>query len=170
MEFHYTTYRSPVGEIHLLTSSKGLRALEMNRTYPEFYLGNSRRSGGEWIKVKPEAHPVLKQAVRALEEYFEEGHPLSADIPLDLQGTPFQLQVWKTLRKIPFGKTNSYGQVAAKIGRPKSPRAVGAACGSNPVSLFVPCHRVVASDGGLCGFGGGLDVKQQLLEHEGLTF
>jgi methylated-DNA-[protein]-cysteine S-methyltransferase len=144
--------------------------LELNRTYHDFYLGNMRRSGGDWIKVKPEAHPVLKQAVQALEVYFEEGRPLPTDIPLDLEGTPFQLQVWKALRKIPFGKTNSYGQVAAKIGRPKSPRAVGAACGSNPVSLFVPCHRVVASNGSLCGFGGGLDVKQSLLEHEGITF
>ena len=89
-------------------------------------------------------------------------------MPLAPHGTPFQLKVWKELRRIPYGKTLSYGELAARIGNPAASRAVGAANGKNPISIIVPCHRVIGADGSLTGFGGGLPVKRQLLELEGV--
>ena len=90
--------------------------------------------------------------------------------PLDLEGTEFQKSVWNALRKIPLGKTKSYGEIAAAIGRPKSVRAVGGACGANPVPVLVPCHRVLAANKKLGGFSGGLDWKRRLLAREGIKF
>lgn len=104
-----------------------------------------------------------------LESYFAgERHALSGQ-KVELHGTPFQLAVWRELRRIPPGHTLSYAALAARIARPRAVRAVGQANGSNPVSLFVPCHRVIAADGGLGGYGGGLERKRWLLEFEGLT-
>jgi methylated-DNA-[protein]-cysteine S-methyltransferase len=165
MNYHYTTYRSPFGEIHLLAGSKGLRAVGLAQSLQDFKADNMRRAPGEWVKVRPAEHPILNQAVRALDTYFKQGQALH-DVPLELQGTPFQIQVWKALGKIPYGKTSSYGQIAAKVGKSKAARAVGTACGANPLALFVPCHRVVGGNGGLCGFGGGLDMKRNLLDLE----
>ncbi|SFX65284.1 methylated-DNA--[protein]-cysteine S-methyltransferase [Marinospirillum alkaliphilum] len=91
---------------------------------------------------------------------------LIADLPLDLQGTPFQLQVWQALLQIPRGQTRSYAQIAASIGKPRAIRAVGTACGANPIPFLVPCHRVLRSDGSLGGYAFGLKMKQQLLERE----
>jgi methylated-DNA-[protein]-cysteine S-methyltransferase len=168
MEFHYTAYRSPLGEIHLLASSKGLRALGMRQSYPDFWQENQRIAKGEWVHVKSEKDPILSQAVDALDAYFKKGRSLPTNFPLDLQGTLFQVKVWKALLKIPFGKTYSYGQVAAKVGKPSAARAVGGACRCNPVALFVPCHRVIAGDGNLTGFGGGgVEIKRKLLTLEG---
>lgn len=108
-------------------------------------------------------------ARRRLEAYFAgERHALSGQ-KVELHGTPFQLAVWRELRRIPPGRTLSYAALAARIARPRAVRAVGQANGSNPVSLFVPCHRVIAADGGLGGYGGGLERKRRLLELEGLT-
>ena len=90
------------------------------------------------------------------------------EIPLDLRGTLFQVAVWKAIYSIPNGLLSSYGRIAKQIGRPKAVRAVGNAVGDNPIGLIVPCHRVVASDGSLGGFGGGLDLKRRLLVHEGI--
>ncbi|MBW7935431.1 MAG: methylated-DNA--[protein]-cysteine S-methyltransferase, partial [Gemmatimonadaceae bacterium] len=88
-------------------------------------------------------------------------------LPLAPTGTAFQQRVWKALREVPFGKTASYGDIARRIGNPKGVRAVGLANGRNPISIVVPCHRVIGSDGSLTGYGGGLDRKQWLLRHEG---
>ena len=110
-------------------------------------------------------NPMLAIGVPQLEEYFS-GKRRSFDIPLDLQGTPFQLAVWRTLLLIPCGATWSYGKVATHIGRSKAVRAVGGANHRNPVSVVVPCHRVVGSDGSLTGYGGGLWRKEWLLKHE----
>ncbi len=109
--------------------------------------------------------PLLKQAVTELEEYLA-GERREFPLPLHTEGTPFQERVWEVLRRIPYGQTLSYGQVAALAGSPKGARAAGMACHCNPIMVFIPCHRVVGSDGSLTGFGGGLAVKEKLLALE----
>lgn len=108
---------------------------------------------------------VLDAAERQLEEYFR-GERREFDLPLKPRGTPFQLADWHALTKIPYGETVTYGDIARAIGRPKAFRAVGMANHSNPISIIVPCHRVIGSDGSLTGYGGGLEVKRFLLELE----
>ena len=110
---------------------------------------------------------VLAQAATELEEYFA-GTRTEFDVPLELDGTPFQRQVWDELTRIGYGETITYGELARRVGRPRGPRAVGQANGRNPVPIIVPCHRVVAS-GGIGGYGGGLKVKRALLTLEGVT-
>lgn len=109
---------------------------------------------------------MCEEAARQISEYFA-GTRQEFDLPVQLSGTEFQRQVWQELRSIPFGQTVSYGDLARAIGKPSAVRAVGAANGDNPVSIVVPCHRVIGSDGGLTGYGGGLPRKQWLLKHEG---
>jgi methylated-DNA-[protein]-cysteine S-methyltransferase len=109
--------------------------------------------------------PVLRETERQLRAYFE-GNLTEFDLPLLPQGTPFQLRVWKQLQEIPYGHTISYRQLAQSIGNPKASRAVGAANGSNPLAIVVPCHRVIGANGLLVGYGGGLPIKQRLLELE----
>jgi len=110
---------------------------------------------------------VLAQAAQELEEYFA-GSRTGFDVPLELDGTPFQREVWDELTRIGYGETITYGELARRVGRPRGPRAVGQANGRNPVPIIVPCHRVVAS-GGIGGYGGGLKVKRALLALEGVT-
>jgi methylated-DNA-[protein]-cysteine S-methyltransferase len=114
--------------------------------------------------IKKDPQP-LASAVDCLNRYFA-GEPENLNVPLDLQGSQFQMQVWLALRDIPVGKVATYGDIAIRVGRPRGARAVGQACGRNPVVLFVPCHRVVAAQGKLGGFGGGLKLKKALLRHE----
>jgi len=109
---------------------------------------------------------MCEEAARQISEYFA-GTRQEFDLPVQLSGTEFQRQVWQELRSISFGQTVSYGDLARAIGKPSAVRAVGAANGDNPVSIIVPCHRVIGSDGGLTGYGGGLPRKQWLLKHEG---
>ena len=116
--------------------------------------------------VEDPDHPILRQAALQLSEYFD-GDRTSFDVPLDLRGTPFQEAAWRALGDIPYGSTRSYGEQAALVGRPKAVRAIGQANGRNPVPIVLPCHRVIGADGSLTGFGGGLDLKTQLLQHEG---
>ncbi len=104
---------------------------------------------------------------RQLSEYFA-GSRRTFELPLRLQGTAFQQTVWRRLTEIPYGDTWSYGQLAARIGKPGASRAVGLANGRNPIAILVPCHRVIGADGSLTGYGGGLERKQWLLAHEGL--
>jgi methylated-DNA-[protein]-cysteine S-methyltransferase len=111
------------------------------------------------------AHGVLDRAACELEEYFG-GRRKRFSTPLAVSGTEFQRDVWKAVAAIPFGSRCSYARLAGEIGRPRAFRAVGAASGCNPIPIFVPCHRVVGSDGGLTGYGGGMDAKRWLLEHE----
>jgi methylated-DNA-[protein]-cysteine S-methyltransferase len=110
-------------------------------------------------------HPVLAETRRQLEEYFG-GDRRVFDLPLDLVGSEFQVAVWRSLADIPYGTTATYGEQAARLGRPSAVRAVGAANGRNPVSIVLPCHRVVGADGSLTGFAGGLAAKRWLLDHE----
>jgi methylated-DNA-[protein]-cysteine S-methyltransferase len=108
---------------------------------------------------------VLADATAQLDAYFA-GDRIAFDLPLDLVGTPFQLQAWQALAELPYGTTVTYGEQARRLGRPNAFRAVGAANGRNPVPIVLPCHRVVGADGSLTGFGGGLDTKRWLLDHE----
>ncbi|MEM9283569.1 MAG: methylated-DNA--[protein]-cysteine S-methyltransferase [Verrucomicrobiota bacterium] len=144
---------SPVGNLTLLASEKGLAGV---------YFAN------RWKGPTPFVNSAyLEQTSAELEAYFS-GKLEKFSIPCDLRGTSFQLSVWKRLAQIPFGEVLSYGQLAAEIGNPKASRAVGLANGSNPISIVVPCHRVLGANGSLTGFGGGLDRKKRLLEHEGI--
>jgi len=167
MAYRYTAYRSPLGMIYLLASKRGLLAVSIGEKWEIFRRRYAQLAPGDWDKVEPEEDQHLSQAVPALERYFKKGVPLPKNILLDPQGTPFQRKVWWELRRIPHGQTVSYSEVAQRIGLPKAPRAIGRACGSNPLPLFIPCHRVIAGDGSLCGFGGGLDLKKRLLALEG---
>lgn len=121
-------------------------------------------------KLKPEnviwkETPLLKQAIMQLTEYFA-GDRRNFTVKLHTTGTAFQEKIWGLLQEIPYGETRTYGELAAMAGSPKGARAVGMACNRNPVMLFIPCHRVIGSDGSLTGFGGGLPVKKKLLELE----
>ena len=142
---------SPVGKLWLEAEGDALTGL---------YFSEERCSGGEAGESD-----VLDRAEAQLAEYFA-GARRSFDLPLKPQGTPFQLADWKALEQIPYGETVSYGDIARAIGRPKACRAVGMANHANPISIIAPCHRVVGSNGRLTGYGGGLAVKQWLLEHE----
>ncbi len=114
-----------------------------------------------WEYVKQ----LKTEAIDQLRAYFK-GKLKDFSLPLDLDGTPFQLKVWTALQKIPYGQTISYSELAKWIGQPKAVRAVGGANGRNPIPLVVPCHRVIGSDGSLTGYGSGLPIKSALLEHE----
>jgi methylated-DNA-[protein]-cysteine S-methyltransferase len=109
--------------------------------------------------------PLIKKAALQFGEYFK-GKLKSFNLPLTMQGTDFQMKVWNALKNIPYGKTISYGELAAMIGNPKACRAVGMANNRNPIAIIVPCHRVIGHDGSLTGYGGGLELKQKLLELE----
>jgi methylated-DNA-[protein]-cysteine S-methyltransferase len=147
-----TTLETPVGPLRLVASATGLRSVSFHGEVP----GPDAVDGDS---------PVLAQAARQLGEYFA-GTRTAFTIPLDLRGTPFQLDAWQRLAEIPYGETVSYAEQARRVGRPRAVRAIGAANGSNPVPIVLPCHRVIGSDGALTGFGGGLEVKRALLDHE----
>ncbi|MFF0557623.1 methylated-DNA--[protein]-cysteine S-methyltransferase [Streptomyces sp. NPDC020472] len=116
---------------------------------------------------EPDPRP-FGEAIRQLDAYFA-GELTEFDLPLNLIGTPFQLRVWEQLLRIPYGETRTYGELAEELGSPGASRAVGLANGKNPVSIIVPCHRVIGAGGGLTGYGGGLDRKQRLLAFESGT-
>jgi methylated-DNA-[protein]-cysteine S-methyltransferase len=148
---------SPVGKLKLVASEKGLVAILWEKDRP------NRVRLGELIEG--ELNPVLVETERQLSEYFA-GKRKAFSVALDMRGTRFQRDVWEALLAIPFGETRSYGQLAKQLGNPRAMRAVGAANGRNPVSIIVPCHRVIGSSGKLTGFAGGLDVKARLLSLE----
>ena len=155
---HYTTHPTPVGELTLVASDHGLRAV----VWPKSSL---KRAGVGGRPQRNPDHSILKTTTMQLDEYFV-GERTAFDIPLDLEGTRFQVAAWRSLANIPFGTTTTYGRQAAGLGIPTAARAIGAANGANPVCIVLPCHRVIGSDGSLTGFGGGLPVKQWLLDHE----
>jgi methylated-DNA-[protein]-cysteine S-methyltransferase len=156
-ETYNTVCDSPVGALTVVASNAGLRSVLWPDDDPE----RVAFPAGEEC---PD-HPVLAIAVTQLAEYFA-GTRTTFDVPLDPVGTTFQQSAWKALRTIPFGETVSYGQQAERMGDKRKARAVGAANGRNPISIIVPCHRVVGSDGSLTGFAGGLHTKAWLLDHE----
>jgi methylated-DNA-[protein]-cysteine S-methyltransferase len=155
----HTVIDSPVGPLTLVAADGALTGLFMDRQrHAPPMLGEAACAAG------PTPAP-LGEAASQLADYFA-GRRTDFDLPLGLAGTAFQRRVWAALREIPFGETISYGALAELIGRPGAARAVGLANGRNPVSIIVPCHRVVGSDGSLTGFGGGLERKRQLLDFE----
>lgn len=154
-----TSVESPVGKLRLFATDAGLRAVLWPRQNHEQWRGKAE-------PVERANHPVLLRAVKQLEEYFTNCRRVF-DVPLDPVGTPFQLQAWLQLRDIPYGATRTYGEQAAAMGRPTASRAVGAANGRNPLSIFVPCHRVIGANGSLTGFAGGIEIKRFLLALEG---
>ncbi len=154
---------SPLGDIAIAATSRGLTGLWF--TDNQRYLPSELTGPSAW-RHDP-AHPVLKQAREQLGEYFA-GQRSHFEVPLDLRcGTTFQQSVWQALLDIPQGETASYAEVSRRIGNPAAVRAVGGAVGHNPVSIIVPCHRVMGSNGTLTGYGGGLTRKTALLRLEG---
>ncbi|MEO1060003.1 MAG: methylated-DNA--[protein]-cysteine S-methyltransferase [Actinomycetota bacterium] len=157
MTLHTRSVPSPVGELRLVASDVGLRAV----LWPDE--DDDRVSFDD--DLVPHDHPILDAAAQQLGEYFA-GERTEFDLPLDPHGTEFQVAAWKALAEIPYGETATYGEQAERIGRPTAVRAVGAANGRNPLSIVLPCHRVVGADGSLTGFAGGLDAKRTLLDLE----
>lgn len=157
--FHTITMDSPVGELRIIAGERGLRAILWGAE------DAARIASIDESDLVEERTPLLDRAVAQLQEYFA-GTRREFDLPLDPLGTPFQQSAWLVLRTIPYGKTISYGQQALQLGDPNKARAVGAANGKNPLSIVVPCHRVIGSGGQLTGFAAGLDVKSWLLDHE----
>lgn len=149
---------SPVGRLRLVRSSAGLAAVL-------FHTENAARVPKHWGGIRDANDPLLVQAGAQLHAYFQ-GTLRAFDVPLAPRGTAFQLACWQGLRRIPYGVTVTYGQQARAMGAPNASRAVGAANGRNPLGIVVPCHRVVGSNGALTGFGGGLQTKRWLLDHE----
>ena len=158
MSLAYKIIESPVGKLKLVASDKGLVAILWDNDRPHQGVPLSDL-------VANEQHPVLVDTERQLREYFA-GKRKTFSVSLDMRGTRFQKDVWEALLAIPFGETRSYGQLAKQLGNPQATRAVGAANGRNPLSIIVPCHRVIGSSGKLTGFGGGLEAKAHLLNLE----
>ena len=147
---------SDVGPLYIVSSKKGICGLFFGHRIETSALpGDHRRDR------------FLNQAEEELREYFA-GRREAFDVALDARGSAFQRAVWRALTRIPFGQTRGYGQLAEEIDNAKAVRAVGTANGANPISIIVPCHRVIGKDGSLTGFGGGLDIKRKLLQHEGV--
>ncbi|ASZ14923.1 methylated-DNA--[protein]-cysteine S-methyltransferase [Chitinophaga pendula] len=158
MEYYYKETPSPVGRLKLVASDKGLAAILWENDVPT-------RTRIRHYEVD-EQHPVLLETERQLKEYFK-GERKEFELELNPVGTDFQRSVWHILTTIPYGKTLSYGDIARQLGDIKAVRAVGAANGRNPISIVVPCHRVIGASGHLTGFAGGLEAKAYLLTLEG---
>ena len=156
----YSEMNSPVGKLTLIASSKGLHAvlwdIDRENFEVEQYINQLQHVDNQ---------PILLKTKSQLTEYFE-GKRKTFDLPLAVNGTDFQIQVWNELKKIPYSKTLTYAEQAARVGDRKKARAVGTANGHNPISIIIPCHRVIGSNGKLTGFAGGLDKKAFLLQLE----
>lgn len=147
---------TPLGRVRLARTAKGLAGL--------WFEGQKHHPGALRAPLRPD-DPLLRDAAAQLQRFFA-GEASSFELPLDLQGTPFQRAVWQALQRIPAGRTCSYGELARTLGAPRAVRAVGAAVARNPASLVVPCHRVIGRDGSLTGYAGGLPRKRSLLALE----
>lgn len=152
---HFAQTPSPAGLLRLVASHKGLVRLE--------FQGRERGIAGADLH---ESESALRLYLDQLRQFFNRERR-EFSLPLDLRGTPFQLACWNALLEIPYGETRSYAEIARAISHPTAFRAVGMANNRNPIAIIVPCHRVIASSGSLCGYGGGLDLKSKLLELEG---
>ncbi|MEZ4554071.1 MAG: methylated-DNA--[protein]-cysteine S-methyltransferase [Dehalococcoidia bacterium] len=162
----YGTLETALGTVYAGGSDEGVHRIEFAQTAEEAarFLERLERDSGS---APVEDAVASREAVEELRGYFA-GKRETFDLPLAPKGTPFQQAVWGALLDIPYGETSTYGAVARRIGRPSGPRAVGMAIGRNPISVVVPCHRVVGANGTLTGYGGGLDRKEWLLALEGL--
>ncbi|MEQ1875546.1 MAG: methylated-DNA--[protein]-cysteine S-methyltransferase [Bdellovibrionia bacterium] len=160
MSLYYQKWKSPLGNLHLVASDECLLVVAFDANWSDH---KWRIEAG----AERDTNAVIEKAKKQLVEYCE-GKRREFDLPLELDGTNFQSAAWKALRKIPFGETRSYGEQAKTIRRPKAVRAIGLANSQNPISVIVPCHRVIGKSGGLTGYAGGLKNKKRLLEIEGL--
>ena len=162
MKLHYTVAKSPLGKVLVAATERGVSAVylggaedvllaELREEYPRAEIAPAKESYQRWVG----------EIVRQIE-----GKPASEELPLDVQGTAFQRRVWQELQRIPRGTTRTYTQVAQSLGQPRAVRAVARACATNPVSIIVPCHRVIRGDGNLAGYRWGLNRKEQLLANE----
>jgi methylated-DNA-[protein]-cysteine S-methyltransferase len=181
MKTYYDVMDSPIGKLTILSNGASLTGLYMDwetggrgdgegERVGDGETGSLGDKGTDWIRDSENA--VIMQASRQVTLYFS-GELKEFDIPIAPEGTPFQKCVWNELLKIPYGHTVSYGELARRIGNPNGSRAVGLANGRNPISIIVPCHRVIGANGKLVGYGGGLERKARLLELEkgsGLLF
>lgn len=161
----YASYESGMGRIFIASSDEGITDVFISSGGPE---------AAFMERFKKRGAPVLdngyfSKAFKELDRYFA-GRPVIFDLPLDLRGTSFEIKVWRAIARIPYGQTRSYGDVASMIRSPLAARAVGGACGANPVPIVIPCHRVIRSGGSLGGYTGGLDIKKALLKIEGVLF
>jgi methylated-DNA-[protein]-cysteine S-methyltransferase len=156
-----TRVQTPIGVLHIAATPRGISQLD----FVAAKRVRARRASPTAAARQARGH--IARAIRQIREYFS-GRRKDFDLPLDLHGTPNQQLVWQGLLEIPFGKTLTYGELARRVGSPRAARAVGTACGSNPVAVVVPCHRVIGSDGALHGYGGGLWRKEFLLKLEGV--
>ena len=160
MTYNYTVMKSPVGDITLIADNVSLRGI---------YWANQKPDRVKFPNLeKKDRGTILKSAVKQLEGYFS-GKRRKFNLALKPVGTEFQKEVWEALRSISYGETASYGDIAKQIGRPKAVRAVGAAIGKNPLSIMIPCHRVIGASGKLTGFAGGINTKAFLLNLENQT-
>jgi methylated-DNA-[protein]-cysteine S-methyltransferase len=150
---------SPIGPLTALATARGIAGL---------WFDDQAHHPGALDAPLDARNPHTVAMQRWLEDYWAGRDPSPREVPLDLHGTVFQRAVWKVLLTIPFGRTRTYGEVAAQVGGGAMPRATGAAVGRNPVSILVPCHRVIGADGSLTGYAGGLPRKERLLQHEGV--
>jgi O-6-methylguanine DNA methyltransferase len=165
MRLYYRALDTPIGKLLVAASSRGIcricfpsESASDRAAWFDRHVSQAPQEGADGFLVE-----VKEQLIRYFEDRGE-----TFDVPLDLRGTPFQVQVWRQLLEIPYGGTVSYGDIARAIGNPRASQAVGAAVGKNPVPIVVPCHRVIGHDGSLVGFGGGLPTKEKLLELEGV--
>jgi methylated-DNA-[protein]-cysteine S-methyltransferase len=149
----YAVMSTPLGPVTLASTEKGLKSVHFGNDVPRHVI------------VDPEANHIF---IRQLDEYFQ-GRRTDFDCPLDFEGTPFQVSVWRELQKIPYGETRSYGDIARNLGKPGASRAVGMANHENHIAIVIPCHRVVGQNGSLTGYAGGIHLKQQLLSLERTT-
>lgn len=152
---YYSEIDTPIGPITIVSDGTAITQLTMQPA------SGFVQNNGEWVRDDER----LADARAQLESYFD-GRLTRFELPLAPRGTPFQLRVWNALSDIPFGATMSYGELADAIGHRGAARAVGAANGANPIAIVVPCHRVIGADGTLTGYGGGIERKKYLLEHE----
>ena len=165
-ELNRSVMDTPYGEMVAMATAKGLCVLEFVKPKRQELLTRRLNKWFSGYTISDISGPILEQTGQWLDDYFKREFERLSAPPLDLRGTGFELRVWHALLRIPLGETASYGQVAMELGIPKAARAVGGANRRNPVSLIVPCHRVIGRNDSLVGYGGGLDVKKALLMHE----
>ena len=164
MKLYYATFRSPIGEILATRTEQGLNFVSFPKSTWERFISALEKDKSITLIEDNKKFSNLKNNLKA---YFA-GKRVQFKENFDLKGgTDFQKKVWRAIQRIPFGQTRSYGWLARQVGGKNKARAVGAACGSNPIPILIPCHRVIREDGGLGGYGGGLGIKKKLLKIEG---
>lgn len=165
-----TIYPSPLGHMIILASGEGLCFVEFQKVPRNIFMEKRLKKWYTSPVITDGKNAFIESACSWLDDYFKKNFSLLEMPRLDLRGTDFELKVWEDLKNIPIGQTVSYGQIAGRLHKPTGARAVGGCVGRNPVSIIIPCHRVIGSGGSLTGYGGGLENKAWLLEHESLPF